>query len=175
YLNTNKRASQLNKKFGRWVEAERNLPGVEGDYMCRVRNGEREFEAVRRLVHDVWFGGCRPFSDNDVVVEWYEHPVLNVFQQQQKTHSTTDLYFDFACRITIAIEHLTQQEADIETVLRVLTDQTAFIELLAEHPSKEAAEVVEHYMSYDNDHYRIVLAGPIAALKKARSCMEVAH
>lgn len=163
------------KKFGRWVEAEHTLPEIDGDYMCIVKNGEREFEAVRRLINGVWFGGCRPFSDNDVVQSWYEHPVLNVFQRQQRLTGSDDPFFDFACRITIAIEHLTQRQADIDTVLRVLENQSAFSELHTEPQKKEDTDLVEYYMSFDNEHYRLMLARPIAALKKATLTMESAH
>lgn len=56
-----------------WVSVEVNLPD-SGDYYCKVTNKGREFEAQRRLIRKshahAWFGGARPFSDDDVVTHY---------------------------------------------------------------------------------------------------------
>lgn len=56
-----------------WTDAD-TPPERDGDYKCRVKNNEREFIAIRRFKQGVnrgyWFGGCRPFSDEDVVLAW---------------------------------------------------------------------------------------------------------
>lgn len=56
-----------------WVSVEVNLPDA-GDYFCKVTNNGREFEAQRRLVRKsqahAWFGGMRPFADDDVVTHY---------------------------------------------------------------------------------------------------------
>lgn len=157
----------MSKRFGRWVEPKQYLPEVDGDYMCLIKNGEMEFEDVRRLNNGVWFGGCRPFTEHEVVMLWYEHPVLNLFQQQLRINRSHAVNYDFACRITIAIEHLTNRQADIRTVLRVMENQLELYELETKALNMEASTIVEHCRSVDGVLYQQMLAYPIAALKKA--------
>ncbi|PAW02231.1 hypothetical protein [Vibrio coralliilyticus] len=61
-----------------WISVKDSLPDA-GDYFCKVSNNGREFEAQRRLVRKshahAWFGGARPFADDDVVT----HYRLNLF------------------------------------------------------------------------------------------------
>ncbi|MNL84097.1 hypothetical protein D3C87_2119480 [compost metagenome] len=52
-----------------WIAAD-TPPSVEGDYECRIENKGRVFVAKRRFKKGHWLGGCRPFSDTDVVLEW---------------------------------------------------------------------------------------------------------
>lgn len=52
-----------------WIAAS-TAPSLEGDYECRIENKGRFFVAKRRFKKGHWFGGCRPFSDTDVVLEW---------------------------------------------------------------------------------------------------------
>lgn len=54
-----------------WTDSD-ILPSSDGIYECKIRNNEREFIAVRRLKSGHWFGGCRPFSDADIVLAWRE-------------------------------------------------------------------------------------------------------
>jgi hypothetical protein len=54
-----------------WTHAGSTLP-ADGLYECMIQNKGREFIAVRRLKGGHWFGGCRPFSDADVVLAWRE-------------------------------------------------------------------------------------------------------
>ena len=53
-----------------WTECSVALPQEDGKYVCYINNGRREFEAVRLLKKGYWFGGCRPFSDNEKIIKW---------------------------------------------------------------------------------------------------------
>lgn len=53
-----------------WKELEKEKPSSDGKYKCLIRNGDREFEAVRMFKKGYWFGGCRPFTDNEVILKW---------------------------------------------------------------------------------------------------------
>lgn len=53
-----------------WIDVSERLPEENGQYQCLIQRGDRELEAVRLFRSGVWFGGCRPFSDNDVVLKW---------------------------------------------------------------------------------------------------------
>jgi len=53
-----------------WKELEKEKPLSDGKYKCLIRNGDREFEAVRLFKKGHWFGGCRPFTDNEVILKW---------------------------------------------------------------------------------------------------------
>lgn len=56
-----------------WVNVNQLVPDA-GDYHCKVINGERKYEAQRRLIKagdsHQWFGGCRPFADNEVITHF---------------------------------------------------------------------------------------------------------
>lgn len=52
-----------------WIAAS-TPPPEDGDYECRIENKGRFFVAKRRFKKGIWLGGCRPFSDTDVVLEW---------------------------------------------------------------------------------------------------------
>ena len=63
---------------GCWVDCkERNPP--QGDYVCKITStgfgssispfGKID---VRRIKGKTWFGGVRPFSDNETVTHWWE-------------------------------------------------------------------------------------------------------
>ena len=56
---------------GAWSDTH-TLPSVDGDYECKIERNGREISSVRRFKNGHWFGGCRPFSDNDVVLAWRE-------------------------------------------------------------------------------------------------------
>lgn len=43
---------------------------ADGDYQCKVRRGDREFITIRRCIRGHWFGGCRPFSETDIVIAY---------------------------------------------------------------------------------------------------------
>lgn len=53
-----------------WFDANMVSPDEDGIYNCRIINGGRQFEAKRKWLKVRWFGGCRPFSDNDQVIAW---------------------------------------------------------------------------------------------------------
>lgn len=55
-----------------WVKCSDRIPEKDGKYKCYIKNDSREFESVRLLKKGHWFGGCRPFSDNDIVLKWKE-------------------------------------------------------------------------------------------------------
>tara|TARA_Y100001973_G_C5191766_1_gene331450 strand:- start:1389 stop:1598 length:210 start_codon:yes stop_codon:yes gene_type:complete len=62
---------------GKWVPVAERYPDQRGRYRCKITNNGREFEAERRLTimsngHHHWFGGCRPFTDHDVITHWLE-------------------------------------------------------------------------------------------------------
>ncbi|MFQ2238233.1 hypothetical protein ACK32R_21325 [Aeromonas dhakensis] len=50
-------------------------PEKDGDYQCKIANNGRVFTAKRRFKKGHWFGGCRPFADADVILEWSVYPV----------------------------------------------------------------------------------------------------
>ncbi len=56
-----------------WISVTTDLPEA-GDYQCKIINGGNEFEAVRQLIRrdsaHAWFGGVRPFADDDVVTHY---------------------------------------------------------------------------------------------------------
>lgn len=56
-----------------WFDAS-TPPVSDGDYQCKIENNGRAFIAKRRFKKGLWFGGCRPFSDSDVIVEWSRLP-----------------------------------------------------------------------------------------------------
>ena len=53
-----------------WNLIENGVPSKDGTYLCLVnRDGDlKEMKKAFKKGH--WFGGCRPFSDNDVVTKW---------------------------------------------------------------------------------------------------------
>lgn len=53
-----------------WIDIKNKLPPSDGKYECLINNGSREFEAVRLFKRGHWFGGCRPFADNDKILKW---------------------------------------------------------------------------------------------------------
>ncbi len=53
-----------------WNDFEKVKPSEDGKYKCLISNDGREFEAVRLYKRGHWFGGCRPFADNDVILKW---------------------------------------------------------------------------------------------------------
>lgn len=53
-----------------WIAVSERLPEEDGKYQCLIERGDRELEAVRLFKRGHWFGGCRPFSDNDVILKW---------------------------------------------------------------------------------------------------------
>lgn len=60
----------MNTQKEEWVVCSEKMPEVDGKYKCFIKNGDREFEAVRVLKKGHWFGGCRPFTDNDIILKW---------------------------------------------------------------------------------------------------------
>lgn len=60
----------VNGEQSEWFDANTVFPDKDGIYNCRVINGDRQFEAKRKWLKVRWFGGCRPFSDNDQVIAW---------------------------------------------------------------------------------------------------------
>lgn len=59
-----------------WI-AGSTPPAIDGDYECRIENHGRVFIAKRRFKKGHWFGGCRPFADADVVLEWKRPATAN--------------------------------------------------------------------------------------------------
>lgn len=61
---------------GKWVPVAERYPEEKGTYRCKITNKGRDFEADRILAiangHYHWFGGCRPFTDHDVITHWLE-------------------------------------------------------------------------------------------------------
>lgn len=153
----------LKKRYGQWVKAQDELPPADGNYMCSVSNGDRKFEAQRRFMRGHWFGGCRPFSDGDVVESWYRHTLYNIFQGQ---HSEEEPFFDFAFRLGITVEALIEREIDLELMLAVMEDRQALTDLLNAETSNEIREAVDVFLEIDDMHYQIMLAGPCKVVKQ---------
>ncbi len=63
-----------------WIDIASGLPEA-GTYRCKViRNGdtiEQEKILVRKNDHHKWFGGCRPFCENDIVTHYIKSPPKN--------------------------------------------------------------------------------------------------
>lgn len=70
-----------------WVSVDLLSPEV-GDYQCKVKNGEREYEAKRRLIKagnsHHWFGGCRPFADNELITHFKTVALFNINYKTSK-------------------------------------------------------------------------------------------
>jgi len=60
----------INNKQTEWFDAKTVFPDKDGIYNCHVINGERQFYAKRQWIKVRWFGGCRPFSDNEQIIAW---------------------------------------------------------------------------------------------------------
>ena len=60
----------MNETKEDWVLCSEKMPEKDGKYTCFIKNGNREFEGVRLLKKGHWFGGCRPFTDNDNILKW---------------------------------------------------------------------------------------------------------
>lgn len=68
-----------------WISVKDRLPTAKITCLCKIeRPAEDEPDGVRRFESKkifypsasggVWFGGCRPFADHDVVTHWQEPP-----------------------------------------------------------------------------------------------------
>lgn len=153
----------LKKRYGQWVKTQDELPLADGDYMCSVRNGDRKFEAQRRFIRGHWFGGCRPFSDNDVVESWYRHTLYNIFQSLE---SEAKPFFDFAFRLGITVEALIEHEIDLELMVEVMEDRQALTDLLNAETSNDIREAVDVFLEIDDMHYQVMLAEPCKVVKQ---------
>ena len=64
-----------------WISVEREMPNP-GDYKVKVVRDGKPIETIKRLKtnngNHVWFGGCRPFCENDVVTHWLKEPKAHV-------------------------------------------------------------------------------------------------
>lgn len=67
--------SEQSQPTGSWINVSVELPPA-GDYRVMIeRNGEIMESKKRLYVHgssSKWFGGCRPFCENDVVLSWFK-------------------------------------------------------------------------------------------------------
>lgn len=56
-----------------WISVEKAMP-LAGDYHVKIDRNSEVLETKKRLIvrngQAKWFGGCRPFSDNDIVLAW---------------------------------------------------------------------------------------------------------
>lgn len=57
----------------KWIPIEDGFP-PPGIYLTQVDRGGDIIEVKKKLVASGssmnWFGGCRPFCDNDIVIAW---------------------------------------------------------------------------------------------------------
>lgn len=53
-----------------WYDIEEWKPNKDGKYMCLIENDGKKYEAIRLFKKGHWFGGCRPFTDNEVILKW---------------------------------------------------------------------------------------------------------
>ncbi len=53
-----------------WINIEDKMPESDGKYECLIVNDRREFKALRLFKRGHWFGGCRPFSENEKILKW---------------------------------------------------------------------------------------------------------
>lgn len=153
----------LKKRYGQWVKTQDELPPADGDYMCSVSNGDRKFEAQRRFIRGHWFGGCRPFSDNDVVESWYRHSLYNIFQNQ---HAHAEPFFEFAFRLGLTIEAVIEREVDLELMLEVMENPQVLIGLLNKEASNDIRDAVNGFLEIDDMHYQLMLAEPSMVVKQ---------
>lgn len=153
----------LKKRYGQWVKTQDELPPTDGDYMCSVSNGDRKFEAQRRFIRGHWFGGCRPFTDNDVVESWYRHTLYNIFQSLD---SEAEPFFDYAFRLGITVEALIEREIDLDLMVEVMEDRQVLTDLLNTEASNDIREAVEVFLEIDDMQYHVMLAGPCKVVKQ---------
>lgn len=56
-----------------WISVETAMP-LAGEYHVKIDRNSEVMETKKRLIvrngQAKWFGGCRPFSDNDIVLAW---------------------------------------------------------------------------------------------------------
>lgn len=64
-----------------WISVEMAMP-LAGDYHVKINRNNAVLETKKRLIvrngQAKWFGGCRPFSDNDIVLAWKISEEANV-------------------------------------------------------------------------------------------------
>ena len=65
---------------GGWINCKERHP-PPGDYVCKITStgfgssiSPFGKTGVRRIKGKTWFGGVRPFSDNETVTHWWEQP-----------------------------------------------------------------------------------------------------
>ncbi len=156
------------KQFGQWVSVNDSLPDSDGKYMCKIDRLGEEFEAMRLLKSNHWFGGCRPFSDNDKVKSWYRHQVFNIFQQEADTAQSE---FEFALQLGLCIEALTEKEVCAELFIDVISDRNVLAKMLKQETPAAVISMANRFLDMDSDRYSIVLSAPMAALSQhVRSC-----
>ena len=153
----------LKKRYGQWVMTQDELPPADGDYMCSVSNGDRKFEAQRRFIRGHWFGGCRPFSDNDVVESWYRHTLENILRNHKHE---VDPFFDFAFRLGLTIEALIEREVDLDLMLQVMEDRQTLNGLIHREVTNDIREAVDTFLEIDEMHYQIMLTEPCKVVKQ---------
>lgn len=73
-----------------WISVEDRVPDKKMTCLCKVErpssgaaDGIHRFESKKIFYPSasggVWFGGCRPFADHDVVTHWQEPPAGSEF------------------------------------------------------------------------------------------------
>ena len=52
-----------------WLSIDKGLP-KDGDYTVKVTSYGKEDVVTRRLIKGQWFGGCRPFANDEKVTHY---------------------------------------------------------------------------------------------------------
>ena len=101
------------KKAEHWVSVEIDMP-LPGDYKVKVIRGGKPIELVKRLVckngNHAWFGGCRPFCENDVVTHWLKNsskPTDNRIMKVDLYQSTIKPSFSIAVPAGTSLDSFT--------------------------------------------------------------------
>ncbi|EJL6462628.1 hypothetical protein HPY09_19910 (plasmid) [Vibrio cholerae] len=156
------------KSFGQWVSVGESLPTTDGKYMCKIERAGDEIEALRLLKGNHWFGGCRPFSDNDVVVAWYRHTVFSIILQKAENGSP---YYELALQLGITIEALIGKEVSPELYVEVIQDRSLLEKMITPDTPATVIEMANRFLNMDSKYYSIVLTAPLAVLSEhLRSC-----
>lgn len=60
------------KEKNNWVDPKKTEPENGTLYLCKIQRNDSVIEAKKIYKNGLWFGGCRPFCDNDIVLFYTE-------------------------------------------------------------------------------------------------------
>ncbi len=57
-----------------WLDPEKTEPKNGETYLCKVKRNNSVKEVKKIYKNGLWFGGCRPFCDSDIVLYYMNIP-----------------------------------------------------------------------------------------------------